>query len=407
MPETCVVPLEDLYPTKEQENSALGVELTADCLDRYRFFFNYICFPWNYNDSDFVGKHLLARIWLFFDLKNNQLSKGLSSHVRGIIAEAKYIHSKRENLENSFDDSSDNIDISHGESKDRAKKLLQLHFRMNTIKHEIDILENPEMREIYEELKFPHFQHDQSEKTDRKVFVVAVAGTWKERQEVNEKLKDKVADDTIINSLSLHDAIAASTTSSEIYIPAGKHSISFLEYLNGDILICGLTDFNTETMNIDRCAKVTAAEPGSMLFAIDGNLRIENLVIDCQDVKTGLLVKGGEVVVKNCIFLGSKESSVSEAIAISGAAKVTIENCVITGFATGITCDEFTKLSICHSTIRDCNIAIQLLGDEASMSMEKSSILNSDEIGILKYSKVPGAAEKQALDWNDNSEAQS
>lgn len=410
LPEICQVPFDDLYPTIEQENSALNVDLTADCLDRFRFFFNYICLPWNYNDLDFVGKHLLPRMKLFFDLKTKQIGKGLSSHIRGIIAEAKYIHSKRENLQSSLDDSCEDIDISHGESKDKAKKLLQLHFRMNTIKHEIEILENPEMREIYEELQFPHHQHGKDGIDDRKVFAVAVAGTLSERQQVNEELKHKVADDTVIHSLSLHDAIAASAASSEIFIPAGEHSISFLEYLNGDVLLCGLTNIDMDNTSIDqlhRYAKITAAEPGSMLFAIDGCLRMENLVIDCQEVKTGLLVKGGEVIVKNCAFLGSKESSVSEAFAISGASKVTIENCVISEFATGITCEQSTQVNIRNSTIKGCNIAIQLLDDEVSMSMEKSSILNSDEIGILKYSTMPGDVESKALDWNDSSGVQS
>lgn len=389
LPEICEVPFEELFPTIEQENSALSVDLTADFLDRYRFFFNYICLPFDHNDSDFVRKHLLPRMKLFFDLKTKQISKGLSSHIRGIIAEAKYIHSKREKLESSFDESSDDIDISRGESKDKAKKLLQLHFRMNTIKHEIEVLENPQMREIYEEIKFPHHQLGLDKSESKKVFAVAVSQRLSERQQYNDELKHKVADDTIIHSLSFHDAIAASAASSEIYIPAGVHSISFLEYLNGDILLCGINHFNVETMNIDQVAsyaKITASESGSMIFAIDGNLRMENLVIDCQEVKTGLLVKGGEVIIKNCVFLGSKGSSVSEAIAISGAAKVTLENCVISEFSTGISCDNSAQINVNHSTIKNCNISIQLLEEETSAFVKNSELSKGDGVAILKYS---------------------
>lgn len=31
------VPLLNLYPTSEQENSALNVEFTAECIDQYRY----------------------------------------------------------------------------------------------------------------------------------------------------------------------------------------------------------------------------------------------------------------------------------------------------------------------------------------------------------------------------------
>lgn len=33
--------------------------------------------------------------------------------------------------------------------------LMRLHLRLATIKHEIEILENPDMRSIFEEIKFP------------------------------------------------------------------------------------------------------------------------------------------------------------------------------------------------------------------------------------------------------------
>jgi hypothetical protein len=70
LPETCEVPLEDLYPTVEQENNALNVDLTADCLDRYRFFFHKVYMPWDDQDKNFVSKLLMPRMKLIFDLKN-------------------------------------------------------------------------------------------------------------------------------------------------------------------------------------------------------------------------------------------------------------------------------------------------------------------------------------------------
>lgn len=401
LPETCRVPLEDLYPTVEQENSALNVDLTADCLDRYRFFFNYIFFPWDDTDTDFVGNLLLPRMKLFFDLKNKQLSKGLSSHIRAMIAEAKYIETKRENLETSFGELNEDVDISHGECKDKARKLLELHFRMNKIKHEIDVLVNPEMREIFEELKFPH--HQLGKKQDRKVFVVTKDGTLSEQVQLINELKNVVPDDAKIHWLSLQDAIAVASTSSEIYIPSGDHSINFLEYLNGDILLSGLTSVNSEVVNDEQdSSRISAGDLGSMLLAVDGNLNMKNLHIDCAKVKTGLLIKGGVVIIKNCFIYGSKDSSVTEAFSISGDSHVIVENCVISGFATAfaVTGREAT-LSIKNSIIKECNIGVYAQDDAVIVTLEGTSVINCEENGILKNSSQVGNGSHLALDFNE------
>lgn len=398
LPSVCQVPLEDLYPTIEQENSALNVDLTADCLDRYRFFFKYIYLPWDQeDDSDFAQKLLEPRMQLFFDLKNKKISKGLSSHIRGIINEAKHVQQSREQVESSFeDDSVENIDISCGESKEKARKLLQLHFRMNQIKHDIDIICNPEMRQLYEEIKFP-------KQGDGKTFVVAKTGTLSEQVELINELKRKVDETTKINWVSLQEAIATSSEKSEIFIPRGEQELNFLEYLNGDILISGIAPISIWNMEKhDRYAKISSTETGLLLFAVDGDLRLENLIIDCEKVKTGILINDGRVSIRNCVICGSKDSTVSEAFAISGAVKVLIENCIITNFATAITVNGPAHVDIRQSVIKNCINGVQLLDEDATVLMEKSSLMNCDN-GILKYSDL---SEGKALDWNDKKEVE-
>lgn len=389
LPALCLVPLEDLYPTVEQENPALNVDLTADILDRFRFFFKYIFMPFDeINSGDFLCNHLQPRMNLFFDLKSKKMSKGLSSHIRKMISEANHIHSLREDVENSFD--LESPDISHGEAKEKARQLLQLHLRMNMIKHELDILVNPEMRNIYEEVKFGH-------QADAKIFAVVKPGTLQEQFEVLKELQKKVADDQEVHWLSLGDAIAAATAFSEIYIPAGGHTVSFLEYLNDNVLLCGLP------LGVDKYAKISAAESGSMLFAVDGDLRLQHLLFDCSNVKTGFVVKSGKLSIKNCTIEGTKESSVTEAFSISGDTEVDIDNCVISDFATGISISGAARVNIRNSTLKNCNVGVNLLDDESAVSIENSSILNCDEFGVLKYSD---GDEGKALDWNDKSAAE-
>lgn len=397
LPEVCRVPFEDIYPCREQENAALNVDLTADCMDRYHFFFKYIFFPWD-SDLDQVKKEIHSRMQLFYDLKNKNLSKGLSSHIRQIMAEAKYIQSKREQIEISMDDV--DADIS-GESKDVARNLLELHLRLMKIKHEVEILLNPEMREIYEEIKFPH--HAIARSNEPNIFAVSKPSRMSEMKQFIEDLSQKVAADQKVHWMSLQDAFAAASVSSEIYLSTGNHSVNFMEFLNDKIMISGLTNKAIDFEKMQNYAKLSAEDFGSFLFAIDAGFRMQNLIIDCDKVKTGFLIKNGKVVIKNCVIYGSKDSSVTEGFAVSGAAEVRIENCLIFNFATGISISDSANVMILNSVIKNCNNGV-LIDNESQLSMEKSSILNCNESGIFKFTTQLDIKTSFPLDENKEQE---
>lgn len=106
LPESNVVCLDELFVTKNQENPSLNVDITADILDRLRFFNSYCKMPWDDTESDELNwnKHLVSRLQLFYDLKNKTIKKNVASYIRTLIAEAKYIQKKREILEIAVDD---------------------------------------------------------------------------------------------------------------------------------------------------------------------------------------------------------------------------------------------------------------------------------------------------------------
>lgn len=132
------------------------------------------------------------------------------------------------------------------------------------------------------------------------------------------------------------------------------------------------------------CARISADDYGSMLLAVDGNVNFKNLHIDCTKVKSGLLIKSGVVTIKNCLFVGSKDSSVTEALSISGDAEVIIEDCVLKGFATAFAVSgSEAKLTIKNSVIKECNTGVHMLGS-ACLTLDGASIMNCDESGILK-----------------------
>lgn len=149
LPEKYDVPLIELYPTHRQENTALDMIGTASCIDQLRFFYNYLWMPWDTDDddnADWVSVHLEIRIRLFFDMKRGVVGKETSDVIRGLIREGREIQQKILRLEDTISEEEEShADIVDGGT---ACQLMKLHFRLQQIKREIEVLENPSMREI-------------------------------------------------------------------------------------------------------------------------------------------------------------------------------------------------------------------------------------------------------------------
>lgn len=52
LPEKYDVPLVEMYPTTQQPDNAINIFTTANCIDRLRFFFDYLFMPWDIDDDD-------------------------------------------------------------------------------------------------------------------------------------------------------------------------------------------------------------------------------------------------------------------------------------------------------------------------------------------------------------------
>lgn len=65
--------------------------------------------PWDEDDDDEIDwrkKHLDSRIQFCFDLKRN-MSRSMADHIRKLMAEARYIRTKREIMEMEMNDDED------------------------------------------------------------------------------------------------------------------------------------------------------------------------------------------------------------------------------------------------------------------------------------------------------------
>ena len=148
LPEKYDVPLIELYPTKEQVNTVLDIGGTANCIDQIRFFFNYLWMPWDTDDDencDWVTQHLETRVRLFFDMKRDVVNKETCDVIRTLVREGREIQAKIGRLEADIEDEEDEENML---DEDKACQLMKLHFRMQQIKTEMEVMENPAMRDM-------------------------------------------------------------------------------------------------------------------------------------------------------------------------------------------------------------------------------------------------------------------
>lgn len=149
LPEKYDVPLIELYPTQKQENKTLDMVGTASCIDQVRFFYNYLWMPWDLDDdenSDWVTLHLESRIRLFYDMKRGCVNKDTCDVIRTLVREGREIQQNISKLEESISDEEEIESCFMDDGK--ACQLMKLHFRLQQIKTEMEILENPAIRDI-------------------------------------------------------------------------------------------------------------------------------------------------------------------------------------------------------------------------------------------------------------------
>lgn len=108
-----------------------------------------------------------------------------------------------------------------------------------------------------------------------------------------------------------------------IYLPTGRHSIKWLEPLNSGGLLKAITSVeNNKTdsngLESKENAIVTTEESDNVFLSFNGDYTIENVILDCRQVRVGIWTKGGTVTLKNCQLVGDRSSSVGIGIVIAG-----------------------------------------------------------------------------------------
>ncbi|KAL7738871.1 hypothetical protein ACLKA6_001319 [Drosophila palustris] len=442
LPESNEVSLIELWPTLQQENPALNVDTTAECIDRLRFFYSHVWMPWDKDyddDRDWVQMHLQARIQLACDLSKNRLPRPLALHMRTLLMEARYIQQRLEYLELDLSDAEAESDDEAVELNDNAvdppKKLSKtggspksnnlnksllpvtdlmcLHLRLAIIRSEFEILENPEMRRAYSELQSnglkrhllqrnPVSVGQSPENVQRSQMCHLVTVPSELQTQINLlTLAKQLVNPHIPVQLgnTLQDVLNISQAKDDILLSPGQHTIKFLEHLNDNGSIKGLVAAEAiiaSNQDISKLPVICSSDEDSILMVIDGDYTLSRLVLDCRHVRRGILLRDGMLTLRNCRILGDGSSSTQEAIVCMPQAKLELENCVLENFAVGISLRPETSAQLNKVTIRKCNTGLELLDQTIKLKLQDGyCIFDTCKLGILADGIVlPNSSEK-------------
>jgi len=425
LPESNEVSLVELWPTVQQENSALNVDTTAECIDRLRFFYTHVWMPWDKDyddDRDWVQQHLEARIQLVCDLSKNRLPRPLALHMRTLLTEASYIQQRLDFLE---------LDLSDAESDDEAVELndngaeparkqsktgnangslnvsslpvtdlMCLHLRMAIIRSEFEILENPEMRRAYSELQSNSLKRIRSSSGRTRQMddllaernpishVVTVPGKLQQQLDLLKLAQMQIKPEAQVQlSNTLQDVLGICQSNDHILLSPGEHTIKFLEHLNDSGIMSGLVQpeaILTPAADLSQLPVVCSSDEDSTLLVIDGDYTLSQLVLDCRHVRRGILLRNGTLTMRGCRLLGDGSSSTQEGIVCMPGASVELKSCIIENFSVGISMRPRSCVELGSVQFKNCKTGLELLDKTASVNLQGSKCsFDSCTLGIM------------------------
>ncbi|XP_011163398.1 protein nessun dorma [Solenopsis invicta] len=375
LPKKHEVPLIELYPTIDQTNHSLDIVGTAHCVDRLRFFYNYLWMPWDEDEDDnidWVEQHLERRIRLFFDMNNGAISKDTCDIIRSLISEGREVQKKISTYEALLpeDFHEDNVPE---ELAQETCALMKLHFRLQQIKAEMDLLENPSLRGLLGKNQAYNRRKKCSNNENRKnmYYFVWLGGVVKELQELSSKIQTMLPEDTPIKICGyLDDVMDTFETGDTILLGEGNHTIKDSSGLEEGGAIIGIS--NTEKTII------SSPDPNisSSLFDLSGNeILLKNICIDLGALQAGIiarkdctvLITGSRIRVSNVTVNTAKWGAV-----VMPGAKLVLENVIFQGLGTAIIIYGTGEVVMNDCHFENCCEGI-LLNDNARFTATKCS----------------------------------
>ncbi|CAL7944028.1 unnamed protein product [Xylocopa violacea] len=370
LPDKYDVPLIELYPTHNQENEALDMVGTASCIDQLRFFYNYLWMPWDIDDDDnidWVSVHLETRIRLFFDMKRGIVSKETSEIIRGLVREGKEIQQRISRLEDTISEKDEShTDIIDGGT---ACQLMKLHFRLQQIKREMEVLENPAMREILIQNKTSSLSNDKAKRKDSKEesidgHFVWLGGTLEEMKEAINKVQASISTELFFKiSGSLLETLHTCDAGDIIVVGEGTHQIKGAGCLEDGGTIKGIYNLENTILSM----KDTETAPSLLDFS-GSEVLLENISVDVGDLRAAIIVRAGTTKIVNCKICAFNQNIVKLGIVVLPKAKLVIENTLFDSLGTGLVIYSNGDVCMNNCSFKNCVEGIQLYDNAKLMA---------------------------------------
>ncbi|XP_043594178.1 protein nessun dorma [Bombus pyrosoma] len=381
LPEKYDVALIELYPTHNQENTALDMVGTASCLDQLRFFYKYLWMPWDIDDDDnvdWVSVHLETRIRLFFDMKRLVVNKETSDIIRGLVREGREIKEKILRLEDTISEGEESEnDIVDGGT---ACQLMKLHFRLQQIKREMEVLENPAMREILTNQSSSlddKIEKRKSTETCKEGYFVWLGGTLEEMKAKINKVQASLPPELFFKiSGSLLETLHTCDTGDIIIVGKGTHRIKGAGRLEDGGTIRGIDSLEHTILNM----KDTETAPSLLDFS-GSEVLLENITVDVGDLRAAVIVRVGTTKIVNCKICALNQSMVKLGVVVLPDAKLIIENTLFDSLGTGLVIYSNGEVFMNNCNFTNCAEGIQI-HDNAKLTAKNCSLTHFKEYAI-------------------------
>ncbi|KAF5280441.1 hypothetical protein FQR65_LT03250 [Abscondita terminalis] len=349
-----IVSLIELWPTKQQQESEeLDIRIISDAMDMLRIFYIYLFRPWDLNDkTDWLSEHLEKRLTFFYDMRNKCFPEYKIVYANELITEARHLHERQNKL-----------------SDYSVEDLLSINIAMANIKTEIEILENPLLRNavLKKEEKLNMFKKDNTQG------ITIVPPT-----EINEcisflkEVQTHIGENIVKFKSNLNHALENACAHETILLCKSKHTFENLYSLQQGGYFKGVSAKEDVIL-------ITYKE--DIMFNVFGNLTFENVTIEVYAAQLGILVHQGVLTLKNCSLICPLQLQSQDGVIVSSGATLNVINCDIRGFDKALIVKMGGTLYLKDCTIADANVGLTLY-DESFVEMESTKFQGCEDCGI-------------------------
>lgn len=375
LPEKIVgVPLIQLYPTVEQQYETLEVLATASFIDNLRLFFKHLWYPWDIDndENNWVESHLENRLQLQYQLMGKKIFHETATEIQKLIDSGKHVYEKIEELQAELPENYEDC-CNKPDSRPELPAILtmiQLQHKLDVIKNQLLIYENPAMRNLLVHGKREKLLQERGEFRDA-ITLVWLEGEIDNAIECLNFVKRCVPENSRIRIQSdFQHVLDKLLPGDKILLSPGTHNITGSSGLEGGGFIQGLNSNGNVIISSKDC--------WSLLDLYGDEVTVNNVTLNVSSTKHIVVIRRGVCHLNNVVF--NKAESAVGVVVFSGAT-LYASNCTFESLETSIHGDKGSNIVLTDCIFKNNQIAVEV-HSPCQVKMESCSIDGSKKYGI-------------------------